>query len=108
MKIKFSHTYKKLLSNGEPIKSATLLDVMAIQLECRSRAFLDYDTDNGTYPLPKRGIYLMLIFQKDDYNIFTTLRRYIPTKEKYYISKIGHKFDIEITADTDRLKEERE
>ncbi len=97
-KIKFSHNYKKISDTNFCI----LLDVIEVNLEDLSKKFLDYDTDD-VYKLPKKGKYLMLIFQKEYIyinninkvnNIFTTLRRYIPEKSQYYKSKIGEIFEV--------------
>lgn len=94
-KIKFSHRYSKLILSGYKgyVCKAMLLQVLKIKLENLSRHFLAYDTD-GVYPLPKKGDYLMLIFQKGDNDIFTTLRRSTPSKSEYYTSKVGEFFQI--------------
>lgn len=105
MKIKFTHTYSKLLDSEDlPIKYATLLDVIPVNLKDLSTDFLDYDTDGGKYTLPKSGDFLMLIFLKpiDQGNggldIFTTLRSNFPKrKEIYYKEAIGKHFEVEIT-----------
>jgi hypothetical protein len=96
MKIKFSHKYKKLsLLKGWICESAKLLEVLNVELAELSPEFIDYDTD-GIYPLPKSGRYMMLIFQKEDGNIFTTLRRFTPDKYSYYNGAIGQEFEVEI------------
>jgi len=102
-KIKFSHIYNKLLDeHNDVIEYATLLGVFAINLEDQHPAFIEYDTDDGKYPLPKKGKYLMLLFEKpkEDYvigrHLFTTLRRYTPEKLKYYKFCIGQEFSITI------------
>jgi hypothetical protein len=99
--IKFSHKYQKILnSHNDVIETATLLQVSIINLEDLSKEFLNYDTDNGVYELPKRGKYLMLIFLKEhedyttDLNLFTTLRRHTPEKHKFYMSQIGKVFKV--------------
>jgi len=89
-KIKFSHLYHKI----KDTKQAILLMCLPIKLEDLSKEFLAYDTDKGTYPLPKKGDYLMLIFQKNISDIFTTLRRYTLEKLEYYKSRQGQWFDI--------------
>ena len=102
--IKFSHSYRKLLDNnqGKVIETALLVDVRVIQLETLHQDFIDYDTDNGMYKLPKKGDYLMLLFQKKECgepaNLFTTLRRRTLQKELYYSAMIGQTFKVEITA----------
>ncbi|MEN6490326.1 MAG: hypothetical protein ABFD66_15845 [Smithella sp.] len=99
--IKFSHKYQKILnSHNDVIETATLLQVSIINLEDLSKEFLNYDTDNGVYELPKRGKYLMLIFLKEhedyttDLNLFTTLRRHTPEKHKFYMGQIGKVFKV--------------
>jgi hypothetical protein len=96
-RIKFSHSYKKL--RGANLNGVKLLDVLVANLESLSTPFLEYDTDN-VYALPKKGKYLMLIFEKnigdDEFNLFTTLRRYTPEKLIYYNFKVGELFKIEI------------
>jgi hypothetical protein len=92
--ITFSHKYEKLkdLNNNDSIK---LLEVINVKLENLSNCFLTYDTD-GVYKLPKKGNYLMLIFEKGLGDIFTTLRSYSDAKERYYTSNIGEFFIINI------------
>jgi len=87
------------------IESAKLLGVIPVKLEYLSPSLLAYDTDNGVYQLPKKGDYLMLIFQKIhgvDFtvgeNLFTTLRRSTPEKIRYYSGAIGEEFKVEIVA----------
>jgi hypothetical protein len=99
--IKFSHKYQKILnSHNDVIDSAILLQVLTVNLEDLSSAFLIYDTDSGKYELPKRGKYLMLIFLKEhedyttDLNLFTTLRRHTPEKYDFYMSQIGATFEV--------------
>ena len=103
MKIKFSHTYTKLLDhNANPIAIAKLLLVLEINLEEMSKDFLAYDTDDGLFDLPKKGAYLMLVFQKlNGFNLFTTLRRFTPEKFNYYHAAIGQTFDIEYKPEKD-------
>lgn len=102
--IKFSHAYSKLLMpDGAYVQWARLLDVLDIDLGGMSKAFLDYDTDEGTFTLPKSGEFLMLVFQKYDTvtwkgtNLFTTLRRSTPQKRAYYRSEIGRVFDVKVS-----------
>jgi len=106
-KIKFSHHYKKLMDlEGEEVgetnafvSHATLLEVQIVNLDQFHKEFLDYDTDNGQYKLPKKGRYLMLIFLKPDKcNLFTTLRPFTLEKYNYYLKLIGKEFEIEING----------
>jgi hypothetical protein len=99
-KIKFSHVYKKLtypFCEESHVEKATLLEVLPVELEKLSKTFIDYDTDKGVYPLPKKGQYILLLFQKGEYGIFPTMRRYTPNKWKYYKDRIGKEFVVEIT-----------
>lgn len=97
MNIKFSHRYSKLsgLDDNNQVK---LLQVINVKLENLSNSFLFYDTD-GVYQLPKKGDYLMLIFEKGLGDIFTTLRRTTPEKEKYYRAYEGEFFTIKIMGE---------
>lgn len=96
--IKFTRTYKKLM--GVNLDKVLLLNVIVIDLKRLSKPFLDYDTDNGKYKFPRKGKCLMLIFEKNtdknEKNLFTTLRRYSEEKYNYYHLKIGKYFKIEI------------
>ena len=105
LKINFSDIYNKLLNRyNDVIEIAILLGVYEINLEEQDQMFLNYDTDYGKYKLPKKGKYLMLLFEKIEpfsyescRNLFTTLRRYTPKKTEYYKSNIGKKFSVNIT-----------
>ncbi len=98
--IKFSHNYKKLSRGGYcPVDKARLLEVFTRELETLSKSFLDWDTQNGLYKFPERTnyqLYLILIFAKDDRNLFTTIRRYTEKKYAYYLKKIGEIFAVEV------------
>ena len=78
------------------ITQAKLLETIQVRLEDLSPAFLAYDTDNGKYKLPVQGLYIMLIFEKKNSNIFTTIRRFTPQKYEYFSSKRGEMFEVEI------------
>ena len=86
------------------LESARLIEVIPVELSQLSNYMRDYDTDFGKYELPKSGKYLMLIFLKsvEAYisatNLFTTIRRATPEKERYYKSRIGHIFELEYTG----------
>ena len=99
MVIKFSHKYSKLMTGVQNIgfcQKLYLLDVINVKLEDLSKSFLDYDTDEGTFALPKKGDYMMLLFKKETtIHLLTTLRRRTPDKEKYYRSAIGQWFNVE-------------
>lgn len=106
-KIKFSHDYlkipeyiKNLLNDlkGTEFVSVTLLEVFVV--DKISEPLIEYDTvyqDPKTgrfemYKLPK-GKVLVLLFEKD-FNVFTTIRRWTPEKEKYYKEGIGESFEL--------------
>jgi hypothetical protein len=102
--IKFSHKYKKLGTSylDNIVSTATLIEVVVVELSNLSKEFISYDTDDGRFQLPSAGFYMMLIFKKpgrldsDTTDIFTTMRRYTFEKEKYYRENIGKVFDIKI------------
>ena len=105
--IKFSHRYLKLELDRVNLPltlTASLLEVLNVNLENLSAYFLTYDTmfykgegHMDLYDLPKKGKYLLLIFEKNESferSIFTTLRRETPEKEKYYRDSIGESFKV--------------
>ncbi len=103
--IKFSHNYQKLLdSDNDVITEAKLLHVIEVDMQSLNLSFIDYDTDNGKYKLPKSGKYIMLIFEKprennwaweiDSKDLFTTLRRHTKQKFEYYNNLIGQTFEV--------------
>jgi len=97
--IKFSHRYTKLpdaINSGDEV---TLLEVLNSRFEDLHPAFIQYDatTDKGElYPLPKTGGCLVLIFQFNN-DIFTTVRRHTPEKERYYKGLRGEVLQLVIT-----------
>lgn len=95
MEIKFSKKYAKIRG----VTRAKLLQVLEVKIEHLSLEFLNYDTDGGKFELPKRGDFIMLIFQKGDSreNIFTTLRAAYPESKKlYYKNQIGKDFEVKM------------
>ena len=100
--LKFSHMYLKLPPNWEG-KKATLLFVREIELERQMWCFLDYDTaytegtkgkeNFGNYPLPKKGKYLLGLFDCEG-TVFTALRRSTPQKLRYYGDCIDLEFEL--------------
>ena len=99
--INFSHFYPKLatLRGREivPITQARLLQTFVVDLADLSAEFLDYDTAAGTYQLPTKGKFLLLIFLKPGgVDLFTTLRRWTPEKERFYTQKTGEIFYISL------------
>jgi len=106
--ILFSHAYKKLLVDGRPIRTATLLLVLYVQMEelTQAKQFIEYDTDNGVYKIPFDTYYLLLVFQKSNGDLFTTVRpasrnkmafgfnaKY-KSKFDYYRGLVGQEFNI--------------
>lgn len=110
LNIKFSRPYSKLVFPSPQwrfCKIAKLLEVIPVELSDLSAEMLAYDTDGGMYPLPKKGKYLMLIFQnstiyylkpneifRPEQHIFTTIRRETPEKLNYYRKNIGEIFNV--------------
>jgi hypothetical protein len=112
--IKFSHQYRKILDSNsnvigtskilKVVETATLLQVIPVNIEDLSQSFVDYDTEKGLYKLPtRRGKYMMLIFLKPynclvtSLNLFTTLRRWSPEREQDYKNSVGEDFVIELS-----------
>lgn len=99
--IKFSYPYKKLMLGGELRKYARLLLVQQVKIQDLSAEFIEYDTDGGKYPLPKRGNYILLTFLKPasdgGLHLFTTLRPDTPGKKAFYDEKIGQLFEVVLT-----------
>lgn len=104
-KIKFSHRYYKMPPAYE---SSELAQVLIINESEVSECFRDYDTSypiaftkEGNYPLPKGKLILLLLIANDGKGwLWCTMRRWTPEKEKYYRSKIGEIFEIEINEES--------
>lgn len=96
--MRFSHKYHKLVGlDGDTVRELKLLEVVLTDLSDLSSHFLEYDTDHGTYRLPPKGLYMMLIFLKPSGNdLLTTLRRFTADKYDYYSKAVGEKFGVEI------------
>jgi hypothetical protein len=98
--IKFSHRYTKLPNN---IQTAILLAVQKRSVNTLPPDFIDYDTEyfsNETghksyYVLPDKGEVLIL-FLWGEKTLFTTIRKWTPSKEKYYTKSIGCEFLVKI------------
>jgi len=102
--IRFSHSYLKLPPSWEG-KKATLLFVREIELERQNEQFLTYDTQYykievdedyshfDLYPLPKKGKYLLLLFECEG-TVFTTLRRSYGSKMGYYLERLNCEFEL--------------
>lgn len=101
--IKFSHYYTKFddINIDKPVR---LLAVFNEHKDNLSGEFLVYDTrhypDDGEkegfeyYTLASMPV-LVLVFS-NNYNIFTTIRRWTEQKETYYRTAIGEEFKIKI------------
>lgn len=90
--IVFSVKFKKLKALGN-INLARLLEVVEVNFNDLSLDFLNFDTDNGKFPLPKQGQYLLLIFNAQN-GVFFTLRRSNKEKKDYYKKARGEVFKI--------------
>ena len=107
-KIKFSHDY--LLKF--PFKDmdgvlCNLLQVLKVHYNDLSDEFKRYDTyyidgdDEKYYPLPKTDLLILFLAPSRLYPpayLFTTIRRWTPKKEKFYKSKVGEQFRVEMTG----------
>jgi hypothetical protein len=108
--IKFSHAYDKFPAGYYLSK---LLDVLPVRLEDLSQEFLKYDTfieGDEYYKLPKKGDYMILMLRStartdDDGSVlepsqlWTTIRRRTPEKEKYYRGLIGQVVNCKIVKE---------
>lgn len=99
--IKFSSEYEKLVSRegGKQIfgEEALLLFVEKLNLENQSLALIEFDTRTVSkehYPLPEKGMYLLLLFKCNGL-VFFTLRPFNAEKAAFYRGKIGQFFTIE-------------
>jgi len=114
LKITFSHRYEKMPFTT-PHVLVRLFNISRVKLEELPQAFLEWDTrywNKGKvehYELPTKGDFLLLLFgykrgeQSDDasnklpmWSTFTTIRRWRENKEKYYRSKVGADFEVQI------------
>ena len=93
-------------------KEAILREVFKVKLEELHKDFIERDTiyfgDKGKleyYPLPKKGDYMVLLFEQyplvsrngeGGLPMWTTIRRYTPSKYRYYMESRGKLFEIEV------------
>ncbi len=119
--IKFSNEHKKLPTGAlvNTVKTE-LIQVLIVDKKDLSERFVRYDTIFHTYqeqpntereqtvenfyPLPKGKLLLLFLFSthpplKDTGNLWTTLRRWTPDKEKYYRHLVGQQINIEVNRD---------
>ena len=102
-KIKFSHFYWKFPVDvtKKPVK---LISAIGIHSDDLSEAMITYDAtytkDNHVreYKIPE-GDLILLIFQIRPNCIFTTIRRFTPSKWRYYKGLEGEMFDVVIESD---------
>lgn len=113
--INFSHYYKKFpFQNDSGHRRAQLLQVFTCEAKELSTSFQIYDAkyvgkkgEPQFYDLPNGKVMVLLlqlfpeadIKQEDYFKIFTTIRRWTPSKSKYYTDSIGKVFDLKIAAD---------
>jgi hypothetical protein len=94
-KIKFSHRYDKLVGMAT---TPRLIQALKIHYEELSEWIINYDAriyeSDDCYPIP-RDYLILLIFQSDTNMIFTTIRRFTPSKWKYYEKAVGELFEVE-------------
>ena len=110
-RIKFSHKYYKMPYMAD--NKTKLVQMFIEHSDNFSKEFIEYDTKirpEGYYKLPKNK-YIVLLFlneitalpsgkpySKDiefvGYNLWTTIRRWTPQKEKYYRERIGQEFEV--------------
>jgi hypothetical protein len=106
-KMRFSHIYKKFPLDLKRSKTY-LIGVTTIEKDKFPPLFLKYDTEymrgvnTSFYKLPKGKILLLTLFTTscDEFlimnHVWTTIRRWLPEKEKYYQNSIGEEFEIEM------------
>lgn len=99
--IKFFRNCKKIQDqHGHPVNSAKLLLALSIPMEAISHAidFLNYDTDHGKDEIKFDTLYLLLLFQKPDGSVFTSVRQQwhykYGNKLPYFESLLGQQFNI--------------
>ena len=96
--IKFSHKYNKMQDIVNDKDKVLLLQSIKINFEELTEEFIEYDTSYKEiyYPLPKTELILLLFKPKGKGKLFTTLRRYTPSKYEFYKSSQGKWFDVVI------------
>jgi len=103
--IKFSHHYVKMPHNVKNNSMVKLIEVLNSRFDDLHESFIEYDvrTTNGdVYPLPKKGDCLVLLFlgaglEWDTSELFTTVRRSTPDKERYYKGLCGKELIVNIS-----------
>jgi hypothetical protein len=98
--IKFSQEYYKIVCIDK--EANNLLAVFRTHYDKLDKDFIAYDTayedKEGKmcfYQIPKTEVLVLLFFSKNG-ELFTTIRRFIPSKEEYYKSMVGKWFRVRI------------
>lgn len=110
--IKFSHDYFKLPLNWEETE-ALLLGVMTLNLQTMKEElplfypnFIYKDTrfrgEEGNYPIDFDEAIILTFIHIKTGQIFTTIRRYTPSKAEYYRSSIGETFLLQRTIEKNK------
>jgi hypothetical protein len=96
--IKFSNDYFKLVAIDKSANN--LLLAFRTHYNSLDKDFIAYDTayegkdgKMSFYELPKTEVLVLLFFSKNG-ELFTTVRRYTPEKERYYQSLVGKWFRV--------------
>lgn len=104
--INFSHKYYKMPAGLESRKTY-LVGVSRAHYKDLPKGFVTYDTIYSSedevrelryYPLPKTELIILTLFTDSEQSpyVWTTIRRYIKTKEDYYKKLIGKEVDIKV------------
>ncbi len=112
-KIKFSHEYEKMIPGCYRECSTKILEIFVSTKKELSEGFIKYDTEIKTYQdpvseyiepkkyynLPDGKLLIILLTTENslgDMNLWTTIRRWTPEKEKYYRGIRGQRVEIVI------------
>lgn len=95
--VKFSHRYLKM---PRDYQASTLVDVFTLDARLLSESFIEYDAtkfDGGLYILPRNGkVLVLMLLTSINKELWTTVRRHTPDKEKYYRGLIGQMVECKI------------
>lgn len=102
--IKFRHMYVKMPHNVINNSVVKLIEVLNSRFEDLHESFIGYDAravKGDIYPLPKSGDCLVLLFIGDGISfdsgeLFTTVRRSTPDKERYYRGLRGKELIVRV------------
>lgn len=90
--ITFRRPYAKLGTAG----TAKLIEIFSAKGAELHRPFLLYDTEGREEDIDRNLEYFVLIFERPDGQIFTTLRKHNPQNFGLYFKSIGQAFVITI------------